>query len=150
MAVHVETQGEYAQFHFPESHERTTDKLVALLEAYDAGRVKQRGLLRRLNVLAEQEPDHIDALAHLGMFLREANRPEEACAVCERALGIGMKALPKDFTGNWSGPGSRTDHSCGRRRILPSCAWTKATGVPASSSWSESSPGTRTTTRASG
>ena len=104
MAVHVETEGEYGLFHFPESHERTTDKLVALLEAHDAGRVKQRGMLRRLNALAEQEPDHIDALAHLGMFLREANRLEEAGAACERAMGIGLKALPKDFTGRleWS------------------------------------------------
>ena len=104
MAVHVETESEYGQFHFPESHERTTDKLVALLEAYDAGRVKQRGMLRRLNALAEQEPDHIDALAHLGMFLRKANRLEEASPVCERALSIGVKALPEDFTGRleWS------------------------------------------------
>ena len=104
MAVHVETEGEDGLFHFPESHERTTDKLVALLEAHDAGRVKQRGMLRRLNALAEQEPDHIDALAHLGMFLREANRLEEAGAACERAMGIGVKALPKDFTGRleWS------------------------------------------------
>jgi len=38
------------------------------------------------------------------MFLREANRLEEAAAACERAMGIGVKALPEDFTGRleWS------------------------------------------------
>ena len=104
MAIHVETESDYGLFRFPESHERTTDKLFALLEAYDAGRVKEREMLRRLNALAEQEPDHIDALAHLGMFLRKANRLEEAGPVCERALSIGVKALPEDFTGRleWS------------------------------------------------
>ena len=32
MALRVETKREYGLFRFPESHERTSDKLVALLK----------------------------------------------------------------------------------------------------------------------
>ena len=46
MALHVETKRKYGPFHFPGvAHKRMIDKLVALLEACDAVRMKQRGML---------------------------------------------------------------------------------------------------------
>ena len=72
MALHVETKREYGPFHFPESHKRTSDKLVALLEACDAVRMKQRRMLPPAERAGRAGAHHIDALAQLGMFLREA------------------------------------------------------------------------------
>ena len=100
--VHVENNE--ARFVFPESHERTTEVLFDLLEAADAGTITVHELIDRFQTLTRDEPDHLDAHAHLGAILLENDRPDDAKTAYARAFDIGAALLPRGFKGTiaWS------------------------------------------------
>lgn len=74
--VHIENNE--ARFVFPERHDRMTEILFDLLEAAACGTITADELIDRVKTLTRDEPEHIDAHAHLGAILLENDRPDEA------------------------------------------------------------------------
>ena len=102
MNIQIEIDGNEGRFWHGE--DQTDDQLIQLLDDYDDGRFGLRAMINRLRRLAEANPHHIDTLAHLGSFLHEDRKREEASECYERGFGIGLAALSDDFDGQlpWS------------------------------------------------
>ena len=100
--VHIENNE--ARFVFPERHDRMTEILFDLLEAAACGTITADELIDRVQTLTRDEPEHIDAHAHLGAILLENDRPDEAKTAYARAFDIGNALLPRRFDGEiaWS------------------------------------------------
>ena len=95
--VHIENNE--ARFVFPERYDRMTEILFDLLEAAACGTITADELIDRVQTLTRDEPEHIDAHAHIGAILLENDRPDEAKKAYARAFDIGNALLPRGFDG---------------------------------------------------
>lgn len=97
--VSTQLEVDASEGRFWHGDDKAGDELIRVLDEYDDGRFGLRAMVNRLQRLAKASPDHIDTLAHLGSFLHEDRKLEEAGRCYERGFGIGLAALPDDFNG---------------------------------------------------
>lgn len=88
--------------YFTYSYEKLSplwDEFDDMLDAHQSGQINDKRYIAELNRLINQEPDFIDAYAHLAFIFLEQNKPQKALDIALSGLAISNRLIPESFSG---------------------------------------------------
>lgn len=83
----------------PEEHQDAIDALDNLLDARNSGQISAARFIAGLKALAEEQPDYLDAHAHLGYALLELGKCKAALEACETGVSIARALVSEKYDG---------------------------------------------------